>query len=169
MTVFSLSWGTTSMHIPKGEFISWQMVGILFFGAGIPLSAIWAEKIGQINMLIVATVLIILFGLVGMPLFATGTAAGVVTFLAVGLFFMGLTYGPLGTALAELFPTAVRYTGASLVFNFGGILGASLAPAVATTLANKYGLVSVGYYLAGASSLTLIALLGLVAKKRQRA
>lgn len=168
MTVFSLSWGTTSMHIPKGEFISWQMVGILFFGAGIPLSAIWAEKIGQINMLIVATVLIILFGLVGMPLFATGTAAGVVTFLAVGLFFMGLTYGPLGTALAELFPTAVRYTGASLVFNFGGILGASLAPAVATTLANKYGLVSVGYYLAGASSLTLIALLGLVAKKRQR-
>ena len=91
MTVFSLSWGTTSMHIPKGEFISWQMVGILFFGAGIPLSAIWAEKIGQINMLIVATVLIILFGLVGMPLFATGTAAGVVTFLAVGLFFMGLT------------------------------------------------------------------------------
>ena len=74
----------------------------------------------------------------------------------------------MGTALAELFPTAVRYTGASLVFNFGGILGASLAPAVATTLANKYGLVSVGYYLAGASSLTLIALLGLVAKKRQR-
>ena len=44
---------------------------------------------------------------------------------------MGLTYGPLGTVLSELFPTAVRYTGSSLTFNFAGIFGASLAPYIA--------------------------------------
>ena len=48
---------------------------------------------------------------------------------------MGCTYGALGTALAELFPTAVRYTGASLTFNLAGILGGSLAPYIATYLA----------------------------------
>ena len=48
---------------------------------------------------------------------------------------MGLTYGPLGTVLSELFPTAVRYTGSSLTFNLAGIFGASLAPYVATWLA----------------------------------
>jgi MFS family permease len=72
---------------------------------------------------------------------------------------MGLTYGPIGTVLSELFPTAVRYTGCSLTFNFAGIFGASLAPYIATWLAKTYGLQYVGYYLTGAAVLTLIGLL----------
>jgi MFS family permease len=70
-----------------------------------------------------------------------------------------LTYGPLGTALSELFPTPVRYTGSSLAFNFAGILGASLAPYIATWLATNYGLQYVGYYLSAAAALTFIGLL----------
>jgi len=71
----------------------------------------------------------------------------------------GLTYGPCGTLLADMFPTAVRYTGASLAFNLAGILGASLTPSIATYLAKKHGVSHVGYYLAAAATLTLIALL----------
>jgi MFS family permease len=74
---------------------------------------------------------------------------------------MGFTYGPLGTALAEPFPVAVRYTGASLTFNLAGILGASLAPYIATTLAKTYGLSAVGWYLAGAAAITLVALIAM--------
>ena len=59
--------------------------------------------------------------------------------MALGLSLMGLTYGPLGTVLSELFPTSVRYTGSSLTFNFAGIFGASLAPYIATWLAKTYG------------------------------
>ena len=72
---------------------------------------------------------------------------------------MGMTYGPLGTVLSEYFPTRVRYTGVSLSFNLAGIFGASLAPYIATALANRFGLQAVGYYLAGAALLTLLALL----------
>jgi hypothetical protein len=43
-----------------------------------------------------------------------------------GMALMGFTYGPLGTFLSELFPTTVRYSGASLTFNLAGILGAAL-------------------------------------------
>ena len=57
-------------------------------------------------------------------------------FLSIGLGLMGMTYGALGSALAELFPTAVRYTGASLTFNLAGLLGGSLAPYIATYLAS---------------------------------
>ncbi len=71
---------------------------------------------------------------------------------------MGLTYGPCGTLLAELYPTEVRYTGASLSFNLAGILGAAPAPYVATQLAARYGVQSVGYYLGGAAVLSLVAL-----------
>jgi hypothetical protein len=71
----------------------------------------------------------------------------------------GLTYGPIGTLLAGMFPTAVRYTGSSLCFNLSGILGASLAPYIATWLATRYGLAYVGYYLSVAGLVTLLALL----------
>ena len=66
---------------------------------------------------------------------------------------------PLGTVLSELFPTAVRYTGSSLTFNFAGIVGASLAPYIATWLATNYGLQYVGYYLTIAAGLSLIGLM----------
>jgi MFS family permease len=79
--------------------------------------------------------------------------------MALGLALMGLTYGPLGTVLSELFPTSVRYTGSSLSFNFAGILGASLAPYIATYLAKSYGLHYVGYYLSTSAVLTFIGLL----------
>jgi MFS family permease len=70
---------------------------------------------------------------------------------------MGLTYGPLGTALSELFPTAIRYTGASVTFNLAGIVGASLAPYIATWLASTFGLAFVGYYLSVAALISLAA------------
>jgi MFS family permease len=72
---------------------------------------------------------------------------------------MGLTYGPLGTIVSELFPTSVRYSGSSLAFNLAGIFGASLAPYIATWLAKNWGLQYVGYYLCGATVLTMIGLL----------
>jgi MFS family permease len=75
------------------------------------------------------------------------------------MFLMGLSYGPIGTALAGVFPASVRYTGSSLSFTLAGILGASLTPAIATALAKNYGLNYVGYYLSFASAITIIALL----------
>ena len=81
----------------------------------------------------------------------------VLVFLCIGLGIMGLTYGPIGTVLSEIFPTSVRYTGSALTFNLGGILGASFAPLIATKLATTYGLYSVGYYLTAASILSMLA------------
>lgn len=159
MTVFALSWGTTALGYSREQFLILQMIGVLFFGATIPLSAVIADKRGQRAMLIAATVAIIVFGLFFEPLFGSGNVIGVTVFLSVGLAVMGLTYGPLGTALAELFPTSVRYTGASLTFNLAGILGASLAPYAATWLAHHYGLAYVGYYQSAAGLITLAALL----------
>ena len=100
---------------------------------------------------------IVVFGILLGPIFTAGLA-GVTATMVIGFALMGLTYGPLGTLLSELFPTAVRYTGSSLTFNLAGIFGASLAPYVATWLATQYGLSYVGYYLAGAAALSLTAL-----------
>ena len=159
MTVFTLSWGTTVLGFTRERFLIIQLLGIVCFGITIPISAIVAER-GRRRTLIVVTVMIALFGLVMGPLFQAGTVGAVLT-LCVGLSLMGLTYGPLGTVLSELFPTAVRYTGSSLTFNLAGIFGASLAPSIATSLARNYGLAFVGYYLSVAALLTLAGLLAM--------
>ncbi len=104
------------------------------------------------------TVSIALFGLILGPMFVAGTTGALAT-MALGLALMGLTYGPLGTVVSELFPTSVRYSGSSLAFNFAGIAGASLAPYIATWLAKNYGLQYVGYYLSAAAVLSFIGLL----------
>jgi len=161
MTVFSLSWGTTALGFPRQKFLILQMVGVVFFALTIPLSAVLADRRGNRRILIGATLGIIVFGLFLAPLFGSGSVLGVLAFLAIGLALMGFTYGPLGTALAALFPTAVRYTGASLTFNLAGIVGASLAPYAATWLAGRYGLPAVGYYLSLAGLVTAVALLAL--------
>ena len=159
MTVFALSWGTTALHYDRTSFLLAQLLGVCFFALTIPLSAVLAERGGRRPMMLTATALIALFGLVMAPLFAAGMA-GATTMMAVGLALMGLTYGPLGTVVSEMFPTPVRYTGSSLAFSTAGILGASLAPYVATWLATTYGLGAVGYYLSAAAALTLLGLLG---------
>jgi len=157
MTVFALSWGTTALHYSRATFLLIQLVGIVFFALTIPLSAVLAER-GRRRTLLWVTVGIGAFGLVLAPMLSSGLA-GATAAMIVGLSLMGLTYGPLGTTLSELFPTAVRYTGSSLTFNLAGIFGASLAPYIATYLATTYGLQYVGYYLTGAAILTIIGLL----------
>jgi hypothetical protein len=109
----------------------------------------------------------VVFGLTTGPWFGSGTTAGTLAYLCVGLALMGLTYGPLGTALAELFPTEVRYTGASLTFNLAGIVGGSCAPYVAKWLATAHGLSWVGYYLSAAGAVSLVA--ALVIQRRRLA
>lgn len=161
MTVFALSWGISGLGYTRQEFLPIQMVGVIFFGLTIPLSAWLADRYGRRLVLLWATALIGAFGLLFQPLFGAGNLVAVLTFMIVGLALMGFTYGPLGTALSEPFPVGVRYTGTSLAFNAAGIFGASLAPYVATTLATTYGLQAVGYYLTAAAALTFLALLGL--------
>ena len=157
MTVFALSWGTTALHYSRGSFLLIQLFGILFFALTIPISALLAER-GRRPVMLGVTALIALFGLILAPLFTAGIT-GVVIMMALGLALMGLTYGPLGTVVSELFPTPVRYTGSSLAFSMAGILGASLAPYIATWLARNYGLQYVGYYLTGSAVLTFVGLL----------
>ena len=152
-----LSWGTTALGFTREQFLAMQMTGVVFFGLAIAGSTLLADRVGALPMLIVSSVFAIAVGLALAPLFSTHGVVAATVFLCLGFTLNGFTYGPLGAAMASLFPTAVRYTGASLTYSVAGILGGSLAPYIATDLAARFGLAAVGYYLAAAATLTLFS------------
>jgi metabolite-proton symporter len=166
MTVFALNWATTGLGFARRDYLILQMIGVLFFALTIPVAAAAADRIGGRAMLIIATLGIIAFGFAFAPLFGAHDTARVTAFLVLGFALTGLTYGPTSSALAALFPTAIRYTGASLAFNLAGILGASLAPYIASRLAKAHGVGSVGLYLSGSGLLTLAALIAMRGGRR---
>jgi metabolite-proton symporter len=156
-TVFSLGWGTSKLGYAREDFLILQLYAVVAMAISIFVSALIADRIGRRTTLMMSGVAVIVFGLLFAPLLNSGTSTGILIMLSLGFSVMGLTYGPLGTALAEIYPTEVRYTGASISFNLAGILGASLTPAIASWLGTHFGIASVGYYISFAGLLTLIA------------
>jgi metabolite-proton symporter len=167
MTVFSLSWATTDLGFSRRDFLIIQLFSILFFVAGIPISAVLADKLGRKRILVLISTLILLFGFSFSFFMESGSTPMITTFVCIGMGLMGLTYGPVGTFLSELFPTEVRYSGASLTFNLAGILGASFAPLIAIWLATSYGIGYVGLYLSVAALISVLALLAIRKKEEQ--
>ncbi|MFM9824571.1 MFS transporter [Flavobacterium sp.] len=166
LTVFSLSWAGTDLGYARRDLLIMQLFSVFFFGISIPISALLADRFGRRLVLIVFSVAIALFGFTFSLLLGSGNATLITLFLCLGMTLMGLTYGPLGTFLSELFPTEVRYSGASLTFNFAGIIGAAFAPLIAIWLAKNHGLAYVGFYLSAAALISFAALL-MIRKKEE--
>ncbi len=142
------------------DFILMLVFGVLFFGVFTLVSGPLADRYGRRRTLIWVTAAIALFGFTFVPLLGGGTAT-VIFFLALGFTLMGLTFGPMGAFLPEMFPTNVRYTGSAIAYNVSSILGAALAPIIAVWLWGLAGgsPVLVGLYLTGAAVLTLVSLI----------
>ncbi|ATA25331.1 transporter [Brenneria goodwinii] len=163
MTVYSMTYGTTpaprGLGFSRNTFLWMLMIAVIAFAIIIPLAGYLADIFGRRRTMIVVTCLMLVFAMVFPSMLGSGNPAIVMAFLICGMGMMGLTFGPMGALLPELFPTEVRYTGASFSYNVSSILGASVAPYIATWLTVTYGLFYVGIYLAAMASLTLIALL----------
>ncbi|SEK51485.1 MFS transporter [Rhodococcus maanshanensis] len=169
MTTWVLSYGTgktvaaggTGLGFKYSDFLVLQLIAVLFFAAGVPVTGWLADRYGRRITLLVTTAAIMVFGLT----FAVTldpekmTDARMLVFLIIGMVLMGFTFGPMSAVLPELFPTNVRYTGSGIAYNTASILGAAVAPFIATWLATSYGVGWVGIYLLAASALTFIALL----------
>ena len=164
MTVYSMTFSTAAapvgLGLPRNEVLWMLMMAVIGFGVMVPVAGLLADAFGRRKSMVIITTLIILFALFAFnPLLGSGNPILVFAFLLLGLSLMGLTFGPMGALLPELFPTEVRYTGASFSYNVASILGASVAPYIAAWLQTNYGLGAVGLYLAAMAGLTLIALL----------
>ncbi len=168
VTTWALSYGTAKRP-PDGKglgfnyvnFLQWQLIAVLFFAAMLPVAGLLADRFGRRPTLLVVTAAITAYGVLFAPLLTPdGSSQGkMLAFLVIGMTLMGLTFGPMSAVLPELFPTNVRYTGSGISYNGASILGAAVAPFLATWLVAEYGVGWVGLYLAAAAALSFTALL----------
>ncbi len=160
-TVFSLSYGVTTLGISRAQFLLMLCIAIVFMAAATPLAAWAGDRYGRRPVLLLASSAAMLSGFLMEPLLGSGSVVQITLFLSIELFLMGATFAPMGALLPELFPTRVRYTGAGTAYNLGGILGASLAPYIAQQLVLHGGLSWVGGYISVAAAISLLAALTL--------
>lgn len=158
-TAFALAHGTTELGYPREVFLAIQLAAILFLVLGIIMSGVRADASSGAKVLTWGCAATIVTGLVFGPLLGSGSLWLVWMALSLALFVMGFVYGPLGAWLPSLFPPRVRYTGASVAFNAGGILGGAMAPLFAQALSEAGGTSLVGLYLTIAGILSLVGLM----------
>ncbi|MDO9151727.1 MAG: MFS transporter [Methylotenera sp.] len=158
-TVFCLSYGTTYLGITRSDFLGMLCIAIVFMTVATPLSAKLSDCWGRRPVLLISSALAVLAGFTLSPLLASGAMLQVTVFLSLALFLMGATFAPMGAYLPEQFPVAVRYTGAGLAYQLGGILGASMAPYISQLLVSAGGLGWVGAYVSIAAAVSFIAVL----------
>ncbi len=158
-TVFSLSYGTSTLHIPRQQFLGMLCMAIVFMAVATPLSAWASDRYGRKRVLLIASSLAMLSGFALEPMFNSNSPLLLTVFLSLELLLMGATFAPMGALLPELFPSELRYTGAGTAYNLGGILGASFAPYIAQRLVTEGGLAWVGGYVSLAAAISFCAVL----------
>ena len=157
-TAFALGYGTGTLKFPREAFLGAQLGAIAFLALGTIIGGIWADRTNSRRVLMIGFGGSIVAGFLLAPMMSSGNLELAWLFMSIALFFMGLSYGPLSSWLPLLFPPRVRYTGSSIAFNVGGIIGGGLAPIAAQALADNGGLALVGYYLSTAGLLSFTAM-----------
>ncbi|WP_448658741.1 MFS transporter [Sphingomonas sp. CJ99] len=157
-TAFALGHATGTLGMDRELVLAIQIAAILFLALGVVVACVGADLLSPERMLAVGFAGAVLAGVLMGPLLGRASAGGVFLWLAIALFLMGFAYGPLGAWLPSLFPAGVRYTGTSIAFNVGGILGGALAPVAAQALAADGGIARVGVYLVAAGVVSAVGL-----------
>ncbi|MGI4764387.1 MAG: MFS transporter, partial [Janthinobacterium lividum] len=156
-TAFCLSYGTATLGYSRASFLLVELGAIVFMAIAIVVAGWLSDRIDPARVLILGCVGTIVSGILLGPMLSSGSLLVIFLFLALSLFVMGFVNGPLGAWLPSLFPPRVRYSGTSVAFNVGGILGGAFSPIVSQTLAHRSGLTAVGFYLALTGGISLIA------------
>ena len=160
LVAFVIAYG---MNSPSVELSRDTMLGAVLIAAAIMVPTQFyfsglSDRLGRKQIYRWGAILTGLWGFALFPLIDTGSAAAILFAVTMGLLFLGMQYGPQAAYFTELFTTEVRYSGASLGYQIGAILGGALAPMIAVMLWNNFGITYVSVYIAFAAVLTLWSL-----------
>jgi MFS family permease len=156
--VIAYGTGPLGPHLSRGTMLAGVMIGAVAMAPALLLSGIISDRFGRRGIYMAGAALLAPWGFVVFPLIDTGSLLWIGVAISVGQIFVAMMYGPQAAFLAEMFSTHVRYSGASLGYQFGAIFGGALAPIIATQLLATYGTTTgVSWYIAAACAITLVS------------
>ena len=157
VTIFPLSWVILNGGQSAERFLLVQIAGAAVGAVGIVLSGLMADRTGRRTQLMIGAVLIAIFSFTA-PFLLDAGGTGQDTYILVGFFILGLTFGQSSGAVSSRFSKQYRYTAAALTSDLAWLLGAAFAPLVALGLATTFGIVFIGGYLLSGAICTLAAI-----------
>ena len=159
LIAFLLAYGVASTEVTRDDMLIAVLIGS---GIMIPFQfffSAYSDRNGRKGVFMLGAILTAVWSFAIFPLVDTGNFCLIILAISLGLVFVSMMYGPQAAFFTELFSTEVRYSGATLGYQFGAILGGAFAPTIAALLWNDFGIIWVSFYIAFASLLTLVSVL----------
>ena len=159
LIAFMLAYGVSSANMERDDMLIAVLIGCAIM---VPLQFMfssYSDRNGRKGIFMLGAILSGIWAFAIFPLVDTGNFWLIVLALTFGLIFLAMMYGPQAAFFTELFSTEVRYSGATLGYQFGAIVGGAFAPTIAVKLWTDFDIVWVSAYIAFASMLTLISVM----------
>jgi len=161
LIAFLLAYGVSSAEISRDDMLAAVLIASAIMVPCQFIFSSYSDRHGRKGIFMAGAIFTGLWAFAIFPLVDTGNFWLIVLAITMGLIFVGMMYGPQAAFFTELFSTEVRYSGATLGYQFGAILGGAFAPTIAAFLWNNYGIFWVSVYIAFASLLTLFSVMAL--------
>ena len=157
LVAFVLAYGVQTTELSRNDLLTAVLIGSAIMVPMQFMFSDYSDKNGRKGIFMLGAIFTALWSFALFPLIDTGNFYLVILGVTGGLVFLGMMYGPQAAFFAELFSTEVRYSGASLGYQIGAIIGGSFAPTIATLLWKNYDIFWVSVYIAFASLLSLLS------------
>jgi MFS family permease len=160
VVTFSITYLKVHVHADTVAILKWLLVAHAVHFIVIPLAGHLSDRFGRRPIYFIGTVGAAAWGFFAFPMMNSGHNAIIMSAIIIGLIFHGCMYAPQPAAMAEMFPTRMRYSGVSLGYQVTSIVAGSLAPIIAVHLLKTYkSAVPIGWYLAATAAVTAVAVL----------
>jgi len=161
LIAFLLAYGVASTDITRDDMLAAVLIASAIMVPVQFMFSSYSDRHGRKGVFMAGAILTGLWAFAIFPLVDTGNFWLIVLAITGGLIFVSMMYGPQAAFFTELFSTEVRYSGATLGYQFGAILGGAFAPTIAALLWKDFGIFWVSVYIALASLLTLLSVMAL--------
>jgi len=167
---YVIAFGVANLHLPRALMLTSVMISTGTMVPVLILCGHLSDKWGRFGIFIAGAALAAAWGLVFFPLIETGSPLLITFSISVEMMLLCLMYGPQAALFAELFPVHLRYSGASLGYQLGSVVGGGFAPIIATFLLQKFhSSLAIGVYMAATCLVTLASIVAIRARARRPA
>ena len=161
LVAFLLAYGVKSVEMSRDDMLIAVLIGSAIMVPVQFVFSAYSDRHGRKGIFMTGALLTAIWAFAIFPLVDTGNFWLITLAVTFGLGFLGMMYGPQAAFFTELFSTEVRYSGATLGYQLGAIIGGAFAPTIAAKLWTDFDIFWVSVYIAIASILTLISVMSL--------